>query len=414
MPPVETGEVPIRAQRHGDGPRPIYAVWELTLMCDQPCQHCGSRAGAARAEELSTAKVIEVAESLARLGCKEVALIGGEAYLRKDLPEIIRALVALEIRVVMQTGGRAMTADRAAMLREAGLSCLGVSIDGPREVHDQLRGNEGSHAAAVGALKAARAAGLITSANTQINRLNAHLLEPFAEELQGYGIQSWQVQLTVPMGRAADRPDWILEPWRVVEVIDTLAAIQLAAVREHTDGVPFTVFCGNNLGYFGPHEQAMRSRPGAYEAHWQGCRAGITSIGIESDGTIKACPSLPTAPYDGGSVKDLTLEEIWQQSERVRFARDRTTDELWGFCKTCYYADECRAGCSWMAHCTLGKRGNNPFCYHRIKALERRGVRERLVLKERAPNVPYDFGRFEIVEEPLDAPPPREKRLPVL
>ena len=42
-------------------------------------------------------------------------------------------------------------------------------------------------------------------------------------------IQSWQVQLTGPMGRAADRPEWILEPWRVVEVIDTLAEIQLDA-----------------------------------------------------------------------------------------------------------------------------------------------------------------------------------------
>jgi len=24
---------------------PAYVVWELTLRCDQPCAHCGSRAG---------------------------------------------------------------------------------------------------------------------------------------------------------------------------------------------------------------------------------------------------------------------------------------------------------------------------------------------------------------------------------
>jgi radical SAM protein with 4Fe4S-binding SPASM domain len=411
---IEPGAVPVRARLDGEGPKPIYAVWELTLMCDQPCQHCGSRAGAARDEELDTEEILEVAKSLARLGCREVALIGGEAYLRKDLPIIIRALADAGIRVVMQTGGRAIHMERATMLRDAGLSCLGVSIDGPREVHDRLRGNVGSYDAAIGALQAARAVGLVTSANSQINRLNAHLLRELASELQDLGIQSWQVQLTVPMGRAADRPDWILEPWRVVDVIDTLAAIQLEAARAHTDGVPFTVFCGNNIGYYGPHEQALRSRPGAYEAHWQGCQAGITSIGIESDGTVKACPSLPTAPYDGGSVKELSLEELWNHSEKVRFARDRTTSELWGFCKTCYYADECRAGCSWMAHCTLGRRGNNPFCYYRVKQLEREGVRERLVLKERAPNEPYDFGRFEIVPEPSDASEPPNKRLVVL
>ena len=136
--------------------------------------------------------------------------------------------------------------------------------------------------------------------------------------------------------------------------------------------------------------------------------AGIHVISIESDGTIKACPSLPTAPYAGGKVTDLPLERIWAESPEVRFSRDRTSDELWGFCKTCYYAELCRAGCSWTAHVTLGRRGNNPFCYHRVTQLRRKGLRERLVQKERAPGEPYDFGRFEIIEEPW----PEEERPP--
>jgi radical SAM protein with 4Fe4S-binding SPASM domain len=145
-------------------------------------------------------------------------------------------------------------------------------------------------------------------------------------------------------------------------------------------------------------------------------------IGIESDGTVKACPSLPTAPYAGGNVKELGLDAIWADSKEVRFARDRTTDELWGFCKSCYYADTCRAGCSWTAHTTLGRRGNYPFCYYRVKQLQRRGLRERLVQKELAPNLPYDFGRFDLVEEPwpaegseVEAPRPKPvTRLPIV
>jgi len=84
----------------------------------------------------------------------------------------------------------------------------------------------------------------------------------------------------------------------------------------------------------------------------------------------------------------------------VRFARDRGTEELWGHCKTCYYADVCKAGCSWTAHTTLGRRGNTPFCYHRVVQLRKKGIRERLVPVEKAPGQPYDFGRFELVEEP--------------
>jgi radical SAM protein with 4Fe4S-binding SPASM domain len=337
-----------------------------------------------------------------------VALIGGEAYLRPDIHEIVRFLADLGLRVVMQTGGRAFTAARAKSLKAAGLSAVGVSVDGPAGVHDKLRGNLGSHRAAIAALDAAREVGLVTSSNTQVNKLNQTLLRETCAELRAHGIQSWQVQLTVAMGRAADRPEWIVDPWTVVDIIRTLAEIQLETVKEPYELVPFNVICGNNLGYFGPHEVVLRSRPGGDIEHWGGCKAGIDVIGIESDGTIKACPSLPTAPYTGGNVRNLSLEHIWQHAEALRFARDRMIDELWGFCKTCYYADICRAGCSWTAHCTLGRRGNNPFCYHRVVQLKKRGIRERLMPVERAPNQPYDFGRFEIVEEPW----PSEEDIP--
>jgi radical SAM protein with 4Fe4S-binding SPASM domain len=398
--------VPVRAHTAEDelsGPRPVLVVWELTMHCDQPCGHCGSRAGKPRPNELTTAELLEVVDALARLRAREVALIGGEAYLRSDLFDVVRALDQRGIRVSMQTGGRAFTQEMATELRAAGLSALGVSIDGPARVHDRLRGNLGSHAAAVKALKHARAAGLVISANTQVNRLTFDHLRETAAELQALRIQSWQVQLTGPMGRAADRPEWILEPWRVVELIDMLADIQLDAVRRGVVddfGVPFDLAANNNIGFFGPHEQVIRSRPGSGDSHYSGCQAGVYVLGIESDGTVKGCPTLPTASYAAGNVRTTPLEQLWESAELMQFARRPREDELWGFCKTCYYADVCKAGCSWTVHTTLGRRGNNPFCYHRVVQLRKKGIRERLVPVESAPNRPYDHGRFEIVEEP--------------
>ena len=49
---------------------------------------------------------------LAELGCREVTLIGGEAYLRSDVYAIVRKLTDLGMRVTMQTGGRAFTEER--------------------------------------------------------------------------------------------------------------------------------------------------------------------------------------------------------------------------------------------------------------------------------------------------------------
>ena len=154
----------------------------------------------------------------------------------------------------------------------------------------------------------------------------------------------------------------------------------------------------NNLGYFGPHEAALR------RGHFAGCNAGKYTLGIEANGDIKGCPSLPSAPYVGGSVRQRPIREIWEQTAELRFSRDRDESELWGFCKTCYYSRVCRAGCSWTAHTLMGRRGNMPYCHHRALTLAELGLRERIVQEEEAPGQPFDFGRFSLVLEPYVAP----------
>jgi radical SAM protein with 4Fe4S-binding SPASM domain len=385
-----------------DRPRPIYAVWEITLRCDHACEHCGSRAGPVRDDELSTAELLDVADALVRLGTREVTLIGGEAYLRSDVYTLVEHLARQGVRVTLQTGGRGLTADRAKRLASAGMAAVGVSVDGTATVHDTLRASPGSHAAAMRAIEHARAAGLVVTSNSQVNRLNMHELPAIAAELEAQGVEVWRCQLTAPMGRAADHPEWILQPWMILDVIDSLAAIQASAserARERGASAAraFRVTLGNNLGYYGPHEHVLRSRPGV-DRYFTGCQAGQYVMGIESDGTVKGCPSLPTAPYVGGNVRTLALEEIWASGEAMKFTRERTREELWGFCAGCYYADVCRAGCSFTAHSTLGRRGNNPFCYHRASKLRERGVREVLEQAVRAPGDPYDFGRFTLRE----------------
>ncbi|MCB9704666.1 MAG: radical SAM protein [Myxococcales bacterium] len=407
-------------------PRPIYVVWETTLRCDHACAHCGSRAGpAARPDELSTAELLEVADALIRLGSREVTLIGGEAYLRGDCAELIQHLRRGGVRVTMQTGGRGLTPTRVRRLVDAGLAAVGVSVDGLEESHDLLRDAPGSWRSAMAAIANAREVGLTVTSNSQINRLNKDELRETAAALREAGVAVWRAQLTAPMGRAADRPEMLLEPYMILEVIDTLAEIQrwalAEAAREGLDPArAFHVRLGNNVGYYGPHELLLRSRPGSVESHWQGCSAGKFVMGIESDGTIKGCPSLPTGPYTGGNVRDAVLEDIWEEADAITFARTRGVSELWGFCKECYYAEVCRGGCSFTAHSALGRRGNNPFCYYRANKLKRQGLRERLVKRVAAPGEPYDFGRFEIEVEPWsdEAPTPAAsrgpRRLPVI
>jgi len=382
-------------------PHPAYVVWELTLACDQPCTHCGSRAGTARDAELSTGAALEVVAQLAAAGAREVVLIGGEAYLHPGFLEVVAALAQAGVRPTLTTGGRGITPTLAARMKAAGLHAASVSIDGLEPTHDLMRACRGSFASATAALRHLRAAGLLTAANTNVNRLNAPDLEGLYQHLTGLGIAAWQVQVTAPLGRAAERPDLILQPWDLLDVVPRVTALKLQARAAGILLMP-----GNNLGYFGPEEATLRSaRPGDRD-HWRGCQAGRFVLGIESNGAVKGCPSLQTAHYVGGNLRKSTLADIWNQAPQLAFTRHRTVDDLWGFCRTCSFAATCLGGCSFTAHAIFGRPGNNPYCHYRARTLARDGRRERLVPRTAAPGLPFDNGTFDVVEEPLDAPDP--------
>jgi radical SAM protein with 4Fe4S-binding SPASM domain len=372
--------------------RPIYAVWEITLRCDLACRHCGSRAGRERPEELSTEEALDAVRQMADLGVREVTLIGGEAYLRDDWTQIVRAVRDHGMQCSMTTGGRGFTRERAEAARRAGLQSVSVSVDGLRASHDALRGVRGSFDAALEAFANLRAAGVPVAANTQINRHNLGELEAIFDVLAAAGIHGWQVQLTVAMGRAADEPELLLEPYQVLDVIPRLARIKARA-----DAEKIRLFPGNNIGYFGPYESTLRAL--FPRKHAGSCGAGRVTLGIEANGDVKGCPSLPTADYVGGNLRDHTLRDIWERAEPLRFTRTRTVDDLWGFCRSCYYADACMSGCSWTTHVLFGRPGNNPFCHHRALELLRVGRRECLVRTRAAEGAPFDYGRFEIIEE---------------
>jgi radical SAM protein with 4Fe4S-binding SPASM domain len=199
------------------------------------------------------------------------------------------------------------------------------------------------------------------------------------------------------MGRAADEPEVLLQPYDLLELFPLLAKL-----KTRCDELGVRMWPGNNLGYFGPYESVLRgSMP---RGHMYSCGAGRSTLGIEADGSIKGCPSLPTEAWVGGNIRDHSLKDIWERAEPLRYTRDRTVEDLWGYCRTCYYADECRAGCTWTGFVLFGKAGNNPYCHHRALEMQREGKRERVVKVEEAPGLPFDHGKFDVVVEDIPAP----------
>jgi nif11-class peptide radical SAM maturase 3 len=378
-----------------------YAVWEITLKCNLACQHCGSRAGHERTDELSTEEALDLVRQMADIGIKEVTLIGGEAFLRSDWLDIAQAITDAGMVCGMTTGGYGITLETAQKMKAAGIRVVSVSVDGLEATHDRLRGRQGSWQWAFKTMNHLKEAGIHFGCNTQINRLSGPEFPMIYEKLREAGFFAWQIQLTVPMGNAADNSEILLQPYELLDIYPMLARV---AQQAQKDGV--RIQAGNNIGYYGPYERLLRGAGDPW-TFWQGCSAGLSAIGIEADGAIKGCPSLPTAAYTGGNVRNQNLRYIVEETEELRFNlgadTPKGTDHLWGFCKTCEFAELCRGGCSWTAHVFFDKRGNNPYCHHRALTQAEQGVRERLTIKRRAEGIPFDNGEFEILEESVNA-----------
>ena len=108
----------------------------LTDRCSLRCTYCMPEQGnewLARQSILTVDEIVRVASIAAASGITTFRLTGGEPLLRRDLPEVVSRLAALEspdgpVRVAMTTNGIGLDRHLPALV-EAGLGRLNISID---------------------------------------------------------------------------------------------------------------------------------------------------------------------------------------------------------------------------------------------------------------------------------------------
>ena len=348
---------------------PRRCTWEITLACNLRCGHCGSRAGRARPDELTTAQALAVVDDLATLGCRHVTLAGGEPTLRADWPILMARLRKQGVRASLITNGLTWTTALAQQARDAGIHRLGISIDGLERSHDCVRRLEGGFERVLAAIDITREAGIEMVAVTHFTQRNIDELERLHALLGEHGVAIWQVQLGVPAGNMADEHDVIITDAQLLELVPRIAALNRAGVRP-------TVMAADNIGYYGPYEQDIRASRARVD-FWVGCQAGLSLLGLESHGDVKGCLSLPSSlngrtDFVEGNVRERSLIDIWHDPDTFAYNRRFRVEHLKGDCQGCEYGEICRGGCTWTSASHHGHPHQFPHCYH---ALEKRAAK---------------------------------------
>lgn len=331
---------------------PSVVALELTLRCPCRCITCGSRAGAPRARELGHQEWLDVIASLADLSCQRISLMGGEPLLYPRLTELATAARDRGLIVDMVSSGQGWDEDMAGRVRDSGVHAVTISIDGLEVTRDRQRGLTGAFQQALQAIRLVDQSGLKVGVTTQVNRGNLAELEALAPILQDAGVIGWQLQMTLPIGRA-EAQQLALAPEEMPELLRVLRRLaQRRGLRPHLT---------DNIGYCTHDDLNLRTIQGGFPRPWLGCRAGLDSLGVTSDGRVKGCLSLPDSCVEG-NLREIPLAQIWNDPNRFAYNRRFTPAQLGAACAHCPHAARCRGGCSATAYATYGRPSASAHC----------------------------------------------------
>ncbi len=114
---------------------PFSLGFELTHRCNLQCEYCDRHTPLP--SEMSYDQMLRALAELYALGMRHVSLDGGEPLTHRYVLEITEFLTALGVRVYMNTNGVLIPRRKATISL---LDKLKISLDGPRQAHDQVRG----------------------------------------------------------------------------------------------------------------------------------------------------------------------------------------------------------------------------------------------------------------------------------
>lgn len=322
----------------------------LTERCNLRCSHCYQSGKYPAEMSLDDIRnlILEFREMLGAWSdnygiefAPSFNVTGGEPVLRKDFFRILEEIGGYGFDMYVLSNGTLIDKDRAVMLSRIGVKGVQVSVEGPEEIHDRIRG-DGSFSASMKGARNLLDAGVNVSFNVTLSEVNADYFPEMIALSSEVGVHKLGFSRLVPCGAGAGMINKMVKKERLKEIYSSILSLKSSGL-EIVTGDPVasqpSADGGTDAG----------SVPAA------GCAAGLSGLTILPDGTITPCRRL-FIPI--GNVKKDSLREIWATSEVLGMLRDRTKYK--GKCGLCGRWALCR-GCRAIAYAYSRFHGGNDF-----------------------------------------------------
>ena len=276
---------------------PLSVTIEVTDRCNLDCVYCDWSHAGTTLSEMSRQEIEQIIDGFKALGTRQITFSGGEPMLREDIGALIVYSRSRGIVTAVTTNGW-YVAEHVERLRDASL--VVVSLDGPREIHDRLRGR-GSHARAMDAIEALCARDVPVVSSTVLTRRTIDTLDWVLDEARRVGFSALFALVFHQHARGVDR-----------EVFGALLpspgdcdSAFAHLLQRKNEGHP--VFSSS------PYLRYMAS--GMYRRCPFECKAGNMFCAVGADGQLGICglqlghPDLPNVVTDGVAEAFRHLEQ---------------------------------------------------------------------------------------------------------
>lgn len=326
-------------------------VIETTARCNLNCIHCGSACGhKAAKDELSIKEWQNALLQLAAMGVEKIVFSGGEPTLKKGFEKLLRSTGDLGVKVgFISNGLLGFNKPLQEAIRQSKPFAVGLSIDGLKEIHNQVRRHRSSWQGLMKNISVLQEAGTQICAVTTLHKMNCRELLRLASFLDLAEIDSWQLQLALPFGRMKERAGLLITEDDFKQLCREVSALRKTYPH-------LNIQAADCFG-FAP-ENSIRSD------HWTGCAAGICSMAIDACGNVMPCLSLQSSRRQE-SLRKKPLADIWKNSAEFDFNRQFDVRTVTGRCKGCNFLNECRGGCNSQSYSYYGCFHSSPFCFTR-------------------------------------------------
>ena len=346
---------PCNIQRPHLPPTPRSLIVDITTKCNLRCSYCYHfNSDADVSADLPAAEWLSFFQEAQQNAVLDIALGGGEPFLRPDLQEILQGIAANRMRFMIMSNGTLITEELAAFV--AGTRrCNGVqvSVDGANdEIHGFCRGQGTFHQALEG-IRCLQRHQVPVTVRVTIHRRNVADLENIARLLlEDLELETFSTNDASFMGLCRSNTDVQLSPGDRTQAM----AILLQLDKRYPGRIQATAGPLAEAKTWRDMVQAVREgrEPAPEKGALTACGGVYAKLGVTADGTIVPCIQMPHLKL--GRINRDDLRTVWQEHPELKRLRERRRVPLrqFSWCRDCDYAPFCTGNCPAISFTTTG------------------------------------------------------------